>query len=52
MKRLPDHTAAAVNVDRRRLFGMAANAAATVIVSQTLVGCAADDATGMASPSS
>lgn len=46
MTRLPDHTAAAVNVDRRRLFGIAANAAATVIVSQTLVGCAGDDVTG------
>jgi protocatechuate 3,4-dioxygenase beta subunit len=37
---------AAVNVDRRRLFGMAANAAATVIVSQSLLGCASDAVTG------
>src|SRR4029450_6835473 len=37
---------AAVDLDRRRLFGMAANAAATVIVSQTLFGCATDNVTG------
>ena len=41
-----DPTAGPVDVDRRRLFGMAANAAATVIVSQTIRGCASDGVTG------
>jgi len=50
MKRLidPSSDIAAVKVDRRRLFGMAANAAATVIVSQSLLGCASDSVTGAA----
>jgi protocatechuate 3,4-dioxygenase beta subunit len=46
MKRLIEPTAGPANVDRRRLFGVAANAAATVIVSQTLLGCAGDGVTG------
>jgi len=46
MKRLIEPTAGPANVDRRRLFGVAANAAATVIVSQTLLGCAGDSVTG------
>ena len=48
MKRLidPSTDIAGVKVDRRRLFGMAANAAATVIVSQSLLGCASDSVTG------
>ena len=46
MKRLFDPSAAAVKVDRRKLFGMAANVAATVIVSQSLLACASDDVTG------
>jgi protocatechuate 3,4-dioxygenase beta subunit len=46
MNRLFDPSAAAVNVDRRRLFGLAANAAATVIVSQSLLACASDGVTG------
>jgi protocatechuate 3,4-dioxygenase beta subunit len=50
MKRLidPSTDIAAVKVDRRRLFGLAANAAATVIVSQSLLGCASDSVTGAA----
>jgi protocatechuate 3,4-dioxygenase beta subunit len=44
----PSTDTAAVKVDRRRLFGMAANAAATVIVSQSLLGCASDSVTGAA----
>ena len=48
-KRLLDMPSAAVDLDRRRLFGMAANAAATVIVSQTLLGCATDNVTGTTS---
>jgi hypothetical protein len=39
MKRLSEQTAGPVNVERWRLFGIAANAAATVVVSQTLLGC-------------
>src|SRR4051812_22998167 len=48
MKRLidPSTDIAAVKVDRRRMFGMAANAAATVIVSQSLLACASDGVTG------
>jgi protocatechuate 3,4-dioxygenase beta subunit len=46
MKRLIDPSTTGVKVDRRRLFGMAANAAATVIVSQSLLGCASDGVTG------
>ena len=46
MKRLIQPTAGAVDVDRRRMIGIAANAAATVIVSQTLLACATDAATG------
>src|SRR5215213_10173010 len=46
MKRLFDPSAAAVKVDRRKLFGMAASAAATVIVSQSLLACASSDVTG------
>jgi hypothetical protein len=37
MKRRIDPPAGAVDVDRRRLFGIAVNAAATVIVSQTIL---------------
>ena len=49
MKRVLDPSAAPVDVDRRRLFGIAANAAATVIVSQTLLACASDGVTGTTS---